>query len=331
MNLQPTKQMCCVLDAWLEIRKKLDMSLLENVRGLRAFRALGLLLVLAPVGGSSAQVPVHTPASPYVEEMTWQELSDRVAAGTNTVLVPIGGTEQSGPHMVLGKHNVRARLLAGRIAERLGNAVVAPVIAYVPEGSINPPAGHMRFSGTISVPDTAFESVLEGAARSFCQHGIRNVFFLGDHGGYQRNEEKVAARMSHAGTGTSRCHVHALAEYYDATQASYIADLKGRGFSSSEIGTHAGLADTALSLALDPSLVRSRLMNSPAAKSLSNGVHGDPAHSSAELGQLGVQRIIETSVKAIRSAVGTEAAAKPSAQPEGHKESVAAPVSRPKN
>src|SRR3954463_2804400 len=124
-----------------------------------------------------------------IEQMTSPELKARIAAGATTVLVPIGGTEQNGPHMVLGKHNVRARVLAGEIAGKLGNAVVAPVVAYVPEGSITPPAAHMRFTGTISIPEATFESLLEATARSFKQHGFRDVFFLGDHGSYQKNEQ----------------------------------------------------------------------------------------------------------------------------------------------
>jgi creatinine amidohydrolase/Fe(II)-dependent formamide hydrolase-like protein len=102
-----------------------------------------------------------------VDELTWTELRDAIQAGKTTVIVPVGGTEQSGPHIVLGKHNVRARVLAARIAASLGNALVAPVIAYVPEGAIDPPSGHMRFAGTISIPESAFEATLEGAARSF--------------------------------------------------------------------------------------------------------------------------------------------------------------------
>ena len=70
----------------------------------------------------------------FLEDMTWTEVRDAIAAGRTTVIVPVGGTEQSGPHMALGKHNVRAHVLAGRIATQLGNALVAPVVAYVPEG-----------------------------------------------------------------------------------------------------------------------------------------------------------------------------------------------------
>ena len=255
--------------------------------------AASLVLML----GAPALAAASPSTSVYVEDLTSPELRERIAGGATTVLVPIGGTEQSGPHIALGKHNVRARLLAGRIARRLGNAVVAPTIAYVPEGSITPPAGHMRFAGTISIPDAVFESMLEATARSFCQHGVRDVFFLGDHGGYQKNEEKAAARVNREGA----CRVHALSEYYRTTQTTYVAELKRRGVGDPEIGMHAGLADTALTLALDPSLVRSELLASGAGKGA--GVNGDPRRATSALGQLGVDRIVEASSAAIRAAL----------------------------
>ena len=258
----------------------------------RALAIAGLALPLAGAAASSVTSGV------YLEEMTSPELRDRIAAGTTTALVPIGGTEQSGPHIVLGKHNVRARVLAGRIAAKLGDAVVAPVVAYVPEGAIAPPAAHMRFAGTISIPDAAFEALLEDTAKSLCRHGIRDVFFLGDHGGYQKNEERAAAQVNH-GAG---CRAHALTAYYDAATTGFDADLKKRGFADAEIGTHAGLADTALSLAVDPALVRPVQVAAGTRGGAAAGVHGDPSRATAELGRMGVERIVDASVSAIRAA-----------------------------
>jgi creatinine amidohydrolase len=240
----------------------------------------------------------------YIEDLTSSELQARIADGTTTVLVPIGGTEQNGPHMALGKHNVRVRLLAGLIALRLGNAVVAPVMAYAPEGSISPPVAHMRFTGTISMPESVFEAVLESTARSFKQHGFRNVFFLGDHGGYQVNEEHVAAKLDREWTNDPTCRVHALTDYYRVTQREYVEDLKLRGHSAGEIGTHAGLADTALMLALDKSQVRADVLAHELALDARHGVYGDPRRATAALGQLGVQRIVDASVAAIRQSAG---------------------------
>jgi creatinine amidohydrolase/Fe(II)-dependent formamide hydrolase-like protein len=201
--------------------------------------------------------------------------------------------------MVLGKHNVRVRALAGQIAARLGHTVVAPVMAYVAEGAIHPPQAHMRYSGTVSLPDSVFEAVIEAAARSFKQHGIREVVLLGDHGGYQKSMARVAARLNHEWAREPGCRVVALAEYYQAAQTTFAAELKRRGYSDAEIGQHAGLLDTSLALAIDPALVRTDRL---ALAKGGDGVAGDARKSSAELGQIGVQRIIDASVNAIRAA-----------------------------
>jgi len=215
------------------------------------------------------------------------------------VLVPIGGTEQNGAHMVLGKHNVRVRALAARIAERLGNALVAPVMAYVPEGAIDPPTQHMRWAGTISIPEAAFEAVLEATARSLKRHGIRHVVFLGDHGGTQRNQERVAARLNREWSTQPSYRVVALADYYRAAAADFTAALQAQGYGESEIGQHAGLADTALALAIDPALVRAEVMR--AGPRSGDGATGDPRRATAELGRPGIEHVIQTSVAAIRA------------------------------
>ena len=266
--------------------------------GLFGLSALFSLLVLAQPAAAASPAA----ASVVLEDLSSTELKARIAAGATTVLVPIGGTEQNGPHMALGKHNLRVKVLAARIAERLGQAVVAPVIAYVPEGAINPATQHMRWVGTVSIPEAAFEAVLEGAARSLRQHGFMDVVFLADHGGYLKNTERVAARLTRefaAGApGRPACRVLALAEYYQVTQTDYVEALKARGYGLDEIGRHAGLADTSLMLAIDPAMVR---MDAAAArpKGANDGVTGDPRRASAELGRLGTDRIVEVSVAAI--------------------------------
>ena len=264
------------------------------------FAALLCTVLVSLLTAALPAAAAALPASPHIEDMTWTELRDRIEGGATTILVPIGGTEQNGPHMVLGKHNVRVRALAARIAQRLGNAVVAPVIAYVPEGAIAPPTAHMRFTGTISISEATFEAVLESTARSLRQHGFRDVVFLGDHGGYQTSEERVATRLNREWATQASCRVHALVDYYRVTQTVYVDGLKARGFSLDEIGTHAGLADTALALAVDPTLVRQEALANGPKPGARDGVYGDPRRATAELGQAGVDAIIESSVARIR-------------------------------
>jgi len=70
--------------------------------------------------------------------------------------------------------------------------------------------------------------------------------------------------------------------------------------SADEIGTHAGLADTSLALAVDPALVRLDVMTGRSPGAAPDGVAGDPRRSTAELGRLGIERIVAASVEAIR-------------------------------
>lgn len=262
---------------------------------------LRTLLCIALLSGAMV-ASAQPPDTVFLEDLTWTELRDQIHAGKTIIIVPVGGTEQNGPAMALGKHNVRVRALADRIARTLGNALVAPVIAYVPEGGLNPPTAHMRFPGTITIPDDAFEMTLEYAARSFKLHGFRDIVFLGDHGGYQKDLVAVAQRLDREWAATA-VRAHAVEEYYRASETSYGRELKRRGYRDNEIGTHAGLADTSLTLAVDPRLVRTDRLASGAGLDRAHGVYGDPRRASAELGQLGIDTIVTQTVAAIKKAV----------------------------
>jgi creatinine amidohydrolase/Fe(II)-dependent formamide hydrolase-like protein len=258
--------------------------------------ALCALLALARPAGA------QTPDTVFLEELTWTEVRDAIQAGKTTIILPTGGTEQNGPHMALGKHNARVRILAELVARRLGNALVAPVLAYVPEGTIAPPAGHMRFPGTITIPEEAFEKVLESAARSFRLHGFRDVVFLGDHGSTQAGQRAVATRLNREWGGKG-ARVHAIDEYYRASEDELRQLLRGRGYSDQELGRHAGLADTSLMLAVDARLVRADRLARVSGAGAADGVDGDPTRASAELGRPGVEMIVGRTAEAIRKSI----------------------------
>ena len=242
----------------------------------------------------------QTPKTVLLQDLTWTEIRDQVRAGKTTIIIPIGGTEQSGPDIAVGKHNVRAQWLSRKIAEELGNALVAPVIAYVPEGGCAPPTSHMRFPGTITIPDDVFEKMLESAANSFAVHGFTNIVFLGDHGGYQKDIKLVVAHLNKTWAAT-KAHAFVPPEYYGASSDGYAQILRQHGYRDDEIGTHAGLADTSLQLAVAPQMVRlERLHGSPKLGPADGVYGGDPRRSSAELGQLGIDAIVTRTVAALR-------------------------------
>jgi creatinine amidohydrolase len=239
---------------------------------------------------------VATPASAsvFLEDQTWTELRDQIAAGSTTVIIPIGGTEQNGPAIALGKHNVRVKILAEKIAVKLGYTIVAPVVSYVPEGAIEPATAHMKFPGTISIADSTFMQLLESSAKSLKHAGFKNIILIGDHGSYQKDLTLVAGRLSKSGV-----HTFAATEYYALAQGAYVVALEAKGHSKAEIGTHAALADTSLQLAIAPYMVRKEILSQNLDATV--GVYGgSPKNASPELGQLGVDLIVAGTVSAIQ-------------------------------
>lgn len=262
---------------------------------------LTIALTLPLTIGVSGPAMAQAPNSELIEELTWTELRDAIKSGKDTVIIPVGGVEQSGPLVALGKHDVRAKVLCERIARELGNALVAPVVAYVPEGGTDPPTGHMRFPGTITIPAAVFRATLESAAVSFKLHGFKTVVLLGDHGGYQSDLKAVADALNRRWAKTGARAVY-VPDYYRATQTLYVNALRQRGYSPAEIGTHAGLADTSLMLAVDASLVRRDRLGSSARLGAKDGVRGNPTRATAALGALGVQAVVRETTQAIKAA-----------------------------
>ena len=235
-------------------------------------------------------------SSVFLEELTWTEVRDAILSGKTTVIIPTGGTEQNGSHMILGKHNIVVRFTAGEIAKQLGNALVAPVVAYVPEGSISPPSGHMRFPGTITLPERYFTKVLEFAARSFHAHGFLDIVLIGDSGGNQAGQKAVAEALNKEWASTP-VRVHHVDAYYRAN--GFEDWLRQQGETTETIGTHAGIPDTSQLLALYPEGVR-RDKLAPRRTKDGSGVSGDPTRVSVAYGKKGLELKIATGVRVIR-------------------------------
>jgi creatinine amidohydrolase len=258
--------------------------------------ALALMLAV-----SDAATPAAAAPSVFLEHLTTAEVSAALQAGKTTIIIPVGGVEQNGPHMALGKHNFRARALAGMIATELGDAIVAPTVNYVPEGNVSPPTEHMRFAGTISIPFDVFKGVLKGAALSLKQHGFKHIVLLGDSGNYQTALKAVADGLN-SDWAKSETRAQFVAEYYQAGQTQFVQALKNKGLSAEQIGSHAGAADTSLLMAVDAATVKPELFAAAAKAGWTGGTAGDPRPASAELGKIGVDAMVKASVAAIHKA-----------------------------
>ena len=102
----------------------------------------------------------------WIDDLTWPEIRDAIAAGKRTAIVYTGSSEQNGPHMVIGKHNIVAHYVAQRIAEQLGDALVYPVMPFSVTGTLNPKSGHMRFPGSVTLPPEAYAVSCAGWRRA---------------------------------------------------------------------------------------------------------------------------------------------------------------------
>jgi creatinine amidohydrolase/Fe(II)-dependent formamide hydrolase-like protein len=256
--------------------------------------ALGTFVLMA--SPAFAQAPsLPQPGSVFLEELTWVEVRDAIAAGKTTVIIPTGGTEQNGPHMVLGKHNFLVKHKAGEIAKNLGNALVAPVVAYVPEGDINPPTGHMRYAGTITTPQDVFVKVLEYAARSFKQHGFVDVVLVGDSGGNQEGQKIVAATLNTEWAATP-ARVHHITAYYPGRGDDWVVS---QGVSAADVGSHAGTHDTASLMYINPSMLRFDKLG-PGKQGDGQGHVGNPAKATALFGKRILEMQIEDATAQIR-------------------------------
>jgi creatinine amidohydrolase/Fe(II)-dependent formamide hydrolase-like protein len=234
-----------------------------------------------------------------MERMTSYEIRDAIAAGKTTVILPSGGTEQNGPGMAIGKHNFRAQANALTIARRLGNALVATVIPYTPEGKYDPPQGHLRYPGTMGVPEDVYAGYLEGAVRSLKLHGFHDIVLIGDHGSDQAGQEAVAAKLNKEWAATP-VRVHAITAYYRGDPEGDAAEMMKRGIKKEEIGNHADVRDTSQMLAVDPTMVHMERLQAGDGK---NGVEGDPRHATAEIGKVLLERTNARTVDLIRKSI----------------------------
>ena len=244
------------------------------------------------------------PRAVILENLTWMEVRDRIASGETTIIIPTGGTEQNGPHMALGKHNRIVSYAAEEIAATLGKTLVAPTLAYVPQGNISPPEGQMRFSGTLSVSEKTFRAVLKESAESLKTHGFRLICFLGDSGGNQAVQKELAEDLTEEWEEYGVKVLHVSDYYAQHGQTEY---LKSRGFSESDIGKHAGMEDSSELMAIDAGMIRTQKLAAHGESDFSTtGAWGNSSKATADLGRELLKLKIDAAVNQITAARNTQ-------------------------
>jgi creatinine amidohydrolase/Fe(II)-dependent formamide hydrolase-like protein len=243
--------------------------------------------------------PIDAVDSVFMEDLTWLEIRDAMRAGKRTAIVATGGIEMNGPYLVLGKHNIILRGLTEVIARKLGNALVAPIIAFVPEGNIDPPSGHMRYPGSISLTAPTFKALLIDVASSMKAAGFEHVILIGDSGGNQAGMKEVAAELSQKWAG-GKTRIHFIPEFYDYPGVQQW--IKSQGIVEKDEGHHDEYSITSMMMAVDPQSVRLKQRIAKNKASI-NGVSLVPAEKSIAFGKRVFDWRADVTVAAIKKAL----------------------------
>ena len=183
-----------------------------------------------PYNCADAPNPLPATTSVWLEEMTWMDVRDALKSGKTNIIISTGGIEPNGPWLVTGKHNYVLHANCEAIARKMGNALCAPIVKYVPEGDVATKSGHMASPGTITMREDTFRAVLTDAAESLQAHGFKNIIFIGDSGGNQAGQKAVAEALTAKWAGKALA-LH-IAEYYDyASVAKY---MEGQGINENK-------------------------------------------------------------------------------------------------
>ncbi len=182
-----------------------------------------------------------------IDELSSVQIRRRIDDGWDTVIVPLGATEQHGPALPLCVDNVHGVETGLRAALLLGKTLVGPVV------TLGYSIEHVRFAGTVSLSQTTLAGILHDIAESHARSGFRLVYFWLGHGGDNPVLQDMLPRLESKWPG---CHVTGLrnlARYVSETWER--VPLEG-GIALSASGSHAGEFETSMMLAARPELVQ---------------------------------------------------------------------------
>jgi creatinine amidohydrolase len=253
-----------------------------------------------------------------IEDMTWTEVRDAIAAGKTTAIYYAASTEQNGPGVALGKHVFIAHYLASIIAAQLGNALVYPTMPFAPTGNwglagpgvIDPAkkTGHMRYAGSVNLAEETFGAVAHDVALSAISAGFKNVVLMCDHGGPAQSQlAKVAEKMNQEWSAKG-VHVYYIPDlYYKEKDVMKEYMLKHE----LPVDSHAGTDDTSELMYVDkmvngasPKWIRpANLVN--AHEGDGTGVDGDETKATLALGKMFTDAKVTFAVNQIKQLIST--------------------------
>jgi len=242
-----------------------------------------------------------------LSQMTWRD-ARTAFANARVALVPVGSTEQHGPHMTLDTDSAIAEAFARRLAAALGpDAILCPTIR------IGMSEHHLAFAGSLTLRAPTLLGLIADVVESLAHHGLKRVILVNGHGGNQ-DALRLAAREA-ARDGTSEVAVVMWA----VLAADLIVERAATAFHS-----HACDIETSVALAIAPHVVLADRIEAPSSVSAvaladprsrydipvtfeqwtTNGAIGDPGRATRELGEEIVALALSRAVEFARRFVG---------------------------
>lgn len=240
--------------------------------------------------------PIAARDSVWIEELTWMEVRDAMAAGKTTAIIAAGSTEQNGPYVPTGKHILVLRATAEAIARGLGTALVAPMIPFEPGGTSATP-------GTLQLRPETYEALIEDEAESLKANGFQHVVLIGDSGGNQRGLANVAKKLSTTWAGGTAT-IHFIPEYYASWEAADATWASLGVPKTVDEGIHDDYSVNAIIATVDPGKIRFEERRG-AGKASINGQSLLPLETTVANGRQLVALRARLAVEAIRKALAT--------------------------
>ena len=225
-------------------------------------------------------------------EMTRPEVEQAIAAAVDTVVVPLGSTEQHGLHLPLGTDAILGEALGDRVARALGNALLAPGI------TIGCSEHHMDFAGSLTLSKETFSAVVADVCRSLARHGFGHIALIPTHGG---NFAPLAKAVKTIRPELSGVNLIAYTDLMGFMNEIFRVS-KTRKVTPEQAGGHSGEFETSLMLSVRPDLVamdeaQAGYVGDPFSiaalvfekgfrAATENGVLGDPGDASAANGEV---------------------------------------------
>ena len=180
-----------------------------------------------------------------LEEMNWPEIQEALKGGMTTVVIFAGSVEQHGPHMAEITDTVLGYRSALDLAERLGNALVAPVIR--PGLSEH----HMVLPGSLTLRPEIFAGVVEDYISAYVRHGFKTIVLCSSHGGNFKALDRIAEDQA-----KKYADVKIISGFALSDLTSTIRQLeKEEGLPAGTCGGHACAWETSEMLLFAPHLV----------------------------------------------------------------------------